>query len=327
MTTTILIFSNSLPDDQRTRLSERYRLADFSAYSDPSSLADFETALAEADGAIGTHMLWPAATIERAKRLKVLSSVSVGVDNYDVAVLSKHKVLLGHTTNVLTETTADTAMALILSLARRVVELSQWVRSGMWVAPVGHDYFGVNVHHKRLGIVGLGRIGQAIARRAAFGFNMEVIYHSRSRKPEVKAEINIHYVDFDELLTSSDFVCSVLPATTETQHMFDAKAFERMASHAIFINIARGSVVDEGALAAALDSGGIHAAGLDVFENGPVGADHPLIGRDNVVTLPHIGSATTETRHDMARLAVDNLIAGLEGEPMPACYNSADLKL
>lgn len=325
MTRTVLIFSDSLPDDQKARLSERYALADFSGYQEPTAAPGFDAALAEADGAIGVSMRWPAETIGRAARLKVLSSVSVGVDSYDVAALSERGIALGHTPDVLTETTADTAMTLLLSAARRVVALAEWVRAGQWTAPIGRDQFGVNVHHKRLGIVGMGRIGRAIARRAAFGFGMEVVYHNRSRKPEAETEIGMRYVEFDELLAESDFVCAVVPATDDTHHMFDARAFERMAPHAIFINIARGSVVDENALVAALDAGSIHAAGLDVFEGEPIGADHPLVGRSDVVALPHIGSGTFETRHDMARLAVDNLIAGLEGEAMPACYNAADL--
>lgn len=325
MTTTVLIFSDNLPADQTARLAERYELADFSAYDDPSAAPGFETALATADGAIGARMPWTAATIARAKRLKVVSSVSVGVDNYDVAALSNRGIALGHTADVLNETTADTAMALILTAARRVVELAGWVRAGHWTQPVGPAQFGVNVHHKRLGIVGLGRIGQAIARRAAFGFGMEIIYHGRSRKPALEAEFNARYASFEDLLAASDFVCAVVPATADTRHLFDAKAFKCMPVHGIFINIARGSVVDEQALATALDTGCIRAAGLDVLQDEPVGADHPLIGRDDVVALPHIGSATTETRHAMARLAVDNLIAGLDGDAMPACFNAGDL--
>ncbi|MES1936793.1 2-hydroxyacid dehydrogenase [Salinisphaera hydrothermalis] len=327
MSSTVLVFSDSLPDDQKARLAERYTLADFSAYDDPSTAPGFDDALARARGAIGVSMRWPAETIERAPHLRVLSSVSVGVDAYDVAALSQRGIALGYTPDVLTDTTADTAMTLLLATARRVVELAEWVRAGQWTAPVGRDQFGVNVHHKRLGIVGMGRIGQAIARRAAFGFGMDVVYHNRSRKPEAEDEIGLRYVEFDELLADSDFVCVVVPGTDDTHHMFDEAAFERMAPHAIFINIARGSVVDENALVAALDAGGIRAAGLDVFQGEPIGADHPLVGRNDVVALPHIGSATFETRYDMARLAVDNLIAGLEGEPMPACYNAADLEL
>lgn len=326
MPQTVLIFSDSLPDDQKDRLAERYELADFSGYDDPTAAPGFDEALTEADGAIGVYLRWPAETIDRAARLKVLSSVSVGVDNYDVATLSRRGIALGHTPDVLTDTTADTAMTLLLATARRVVELAEWVRAGQWTAPIGRDQFGVNVHHKRLGIVGMGRIGQAIARRAAFGFGMDVVYCNRSRKPEAEAEIGIRRVEFDDLLANSDFVCAVVPGTDETHHLFDDKAFERMAPHAIFINIARGTVVDENALIAALDAGGIRAAGLDVFQDEPIGADHPLVGRNDVVALPHIGSATFETRHAMARLAVDNLIAGLEGEPMPACYNAAEVE-
>lgn len=326
MTATVLIFSDNLPDDQKARLAERYELADFSDYDDPAAAPGFDDALAAADGAIGVGLAWTAQRIEQAARLKVLSSVSVGVDKYDVDALTARGIALGHTPDVLTDTTADTAFALILASARRVVELAEWVRAGQWTASVDREQYGVNVHHKRLGIVGMGRIGEAIARRAAFGFNMDVVYHNRSRKPEAEAEIGVRYVEFDELLAESDFICAVVPASSETHHLFDAAAFEKMAPQAIFINIARGSVVDEDALVAALDAGGIRAAGLDVFEGEPVGPDHPLVGRNDVVALPHIGSATAETRHAMAQLAVDNLIAALENEPMPACFNKADLQ-
>src|SRR5699024_5471347 len=147
--------------------------------------------------------------------------------------------------------------------------------------------------------------------------------HGRSRKPHLEDELGVRYADFDALLGESDFVCAVVPATAETRHMFNADAFAKMRSTAIFINIARGAVVDEAALVAALDNGSIRGAGLDVFQGEPIGADHPLIGRDDVVALPHIGSATTETRHAMAALAVDNLVAALDGKPMPSCYNAA----
>lgn len=323
MPRTVLIFSDSLPADQKARLAERYTLADFSGSDDPASAPGFDDALATAEGAIGVGMPWPAERIAHAKQLTTLSSVSVGVDAYDVATLNERRIALGHTPDVLTDTTADTALVLMLATARRVVELADWVRAGQWTGPIQPAQYGVNVHHKTLGIVGMGRIGEAIARRAAFGFSMNVIYHNRSQKPEAEQAIGVRYVGFDELLETSDFVCAVVPGSDETHHLFDTAAFDAMAPHAIFINIARGTVVDEAALVAALDAGSIRGAGLDVYQGEPVGPDHPLIGRDDVVALPHIGSATAETRHDMARLAVDNLIAGLEGEPMPACYNQA----
>src|SRR5699024_1097854 len=149
--------------------------------------------------------------------------------------------------------------------------------------------------------------------------------HGRSRKTELEAEFNARYAGFEELLATSDFVCAVVPATDATWHMFDARAFAAMPEHGIFINIARGSVVDEQALVDALDAGRIRGAGLDVLQDEPAGADHPLIGRSDVVALPHIGSATAETRHAMAQLAVTNLIAALEGDPMPVCFNASDL--
>lgn len=325
MTDTVLLFSDSLPADQKARLAARYHLLDFSGHANPAAAPGFDAALAKAHGAIGVRMRWSAEVIERATRLRALSSVSVGVDNCDVTALTQRGIPLGHTPDVLTETTADTAMALMLATARRVVELDAWVRAGHWQAPVGPAQFGVNVHHQCLGIVGMGRIGQAIARRAALGFGMNILYYNRSRKPDIEAETGARQTELAQLLASADFICAVLPATPETRHLFDADTFRQMQSHAIFINIARGAIMDETALVTALENNHIRAAGLDVFEHEPIPPDNPLLKRNDVVTLPHIGSATKQTRHDMARLAVDNLIAGLEGRPMPACYNASAL--
>lgn len=325
MAATILIFSDSLPEDQKQRLAAHYTLADFSGYTDPTQAPGFNEALEQAVAAIGAGMPWPAELIDQAPQLQVISSVTVGVDNHDVEALSRRGIALGHTPGVLTETTADLAMTLLMATARRIVELAEWVKADHWDSPVSAEHFGVNIHGKRLGLVGMGRIGQAIARRAALGFDMDVAYYNRSRKPEAENELGLTYKPFDELLATSDFICAVVPATEDTRGLFDAKAFERMPKHGIFINIARGAVVNEDDLVAALDNGDIRAAGLDVFRNEPVDANHPLIGRDDVIPLPHIGSATSETRYDMACMAVDNVLAALENQPMPACYNADEL--
>nr|BFE96459.1 hypothetical protein GCM10020185_69950 [Pseudomonas brassicacearum subsp. brassicacearum] len=215
---------------------------------------------------------------------------------------------------MLTETTADTGFALILATARRVVELANLVRAGEWQQSIGPRHFGTDVHGKTLGIIGMGRIGEALAQRGHFGFGMPVLYHSHSPKPAVEQRFGARYCSLKTLLQQADFICLTLPLTAETQGLIGAQAFAQMRPETIFINISRGKVVDEAALIDALRSGQIRGAGLDVFEREPLSADSPLLQMDNVVATPHMGSATHETREAMARCAVDNLLAALAGE-------------
>ncbi|MBP3363557.1 MAG: D-glycerate dehydrogenase, partial [Pseudomonas sp.] len=243
-----------------------------------------------------------------------VASVSVGVDNYDIDYMTERKIQLTNTPDVLTETTADTGFALVLASARRVVELANMVRNGQWVKNVGPEHFGTDVHGKTLGIIGMGRIGEALAQRGHFGFGMPVIYHSNSPKPAVEARFNAQYRSLDELLQEADFICLTLPLTAQTEGLIGAEQFALMRRESIFINISRGKVVDEAALINALQQGQIRAAGLDVFEREPLELTSPLLKLDNVVATPHIGSATFETREAMARCAVENLLAALAGE-------------
>ncbi|CDL35529.1 2-ketoaldonate reductase, broad specificity [Enterobacter hormaechei] len=226
-----------------------------------------------------------------------------------------------HTPHALTETVADTLMALVLSTARRVVEVAERVKAGEWSKSIGPDWFGVDVHGKTLGIVGMGRIGLALAQRAHFGFNMPILYNARRHHSEAEERFNALYCELDTLLREADFVCLILPLTDETRHLIGKAAFEKMKKSAIFINAGRGPVVDEKALIEALQNGEIHAAGLDVFEQEPLPVDSPLLTMPNVVALPHIGSATHETRYNMAATAVDNLIAALGGKVNKNCVN------
>ncbi len=283
---------------------------------DPASdsLARLREALPQAHGLLGASLKLDAALLDLAPQLEAVASVSVGVDNYDIADLSRRGVKLTNTPDVLTETTADTGFALVLATARRVVELATWVRAGQWTASVGPKHFGTDVHGKTLGIIGMGRIGEALAQRGHFGFNMPVIYHSHSAKPAVDQRFGARHCTLDELLREADFICLTLPLTKETTGLIGAREFELMGKDSIFINISRGKVVDEKALIHALQTGQIRAAGLDVFEREPVQTDSPLLALDNVVATPHIGSATHETREAMARCAVDNLLAALRGE-------------
>ncbi len=252
--------------------------------------------------------------------LTVVANHAVGVDNVDVAACSRRGVLVTNTPDVLTETTADLAFALLLACARRVAEADRFVRSGTpWIwGPefmLGHDLWG-----RVLGIVGLGRIGQAVARRAA-GFGMTVVYHNpKPAPPERERALGVRYRPFDDLLAEADFVSVHAPLSQATWHLFGAEQFRRMKSGAVLVNTARGPLVDEAALAAALRRGELFAAGLDVFEREPE-VEVALLDLDNVTLLPHLGSATVQTRTAMGMLAVANLVAALEGRRPPNLVN------
>ncbi|MBT9300606.1 2-hydroxyacid dehydrogenase [Pseudomonas sp. TAE6080] len=281
---------------------------------DPTGLAQLRDALPSAHGLLGASLRLDAQLLDLAPRLEAVASVSVGVDNYDIDYLTQRGILLSNTPDVLTETTADTGFALILATARRVVELANMVRAGNWNQNIGPLHFGSDVHGKTLGIIGMGRIGEALAQRGHFGFGMPVIYHSQSAKPAVEQRFGAEYRSLPDLLQQADFVCLTLPLTAQTQGLIGAKEFAQMGPETIFINISRGKVVDEAALIGALQQRTIRAAGLDVFEREPLNHDSPLMRLSNVVATPHIGSATHETREAMARCAVDNLLQALAGD-------------
>ena len=280
----------------------------------PEGIAQLRGALPKAQGLLGASLKLDAQLLDLAPNLEAIASVSVGVDNYDIDYLTERRILLSNTPDVLTETTADTGFALILATARRVVELANMVRAGQWQRNIGPAHFGTDVHGKTLGIIGMGRIGEALAQRGHFGFGMPVIYHSHSPKPAVEQRFNAQYRSLTELLQQADFICLTLPLTAETEGLIGAKEFALMRPESIFINISRGKVVDETALIEALRTGQIRAAGLDVFEREPLQTDSPLLTLNNVVATPHMGSATHETREAMARCAVDNLLMALAGE-------------
>ena len=304
-----IVVYKSLPEDVLAYLQQHAQVVEVDATQHDA----FVAALREADGAIGASVKITSAMLEGASRLKALSTISVGFDQFDVADLTRRGIVLAHTPDVLTESTADTGFALILASARRVVELADWVKAGQWRESIGPAQFGVDVQGKTLGIVGMGRIGGAVARRAALGFNMRVVYTNRSPNPQAEAAYGARRVELAELLATSDFVCLQVPLTPETKHMIGAAELKAMKQSAILINASRGATVDEPALIDALKNGTIHGAGLDVFDTEPLPADSPLLKLANVVALPHIGSATHETRHAMARNAAENLVAALDG--------------
>ncbi|BED01962.1 TPA: glyoxylate/hydroxypyruvate reductase GhrB [Escherichia coli] len=315
-----VILYKALPDDLLQRLQEHFTVHQVANLS-PQTVDQNAAIFAEAEGLLGSNENVDAALLEKMPKLRATSTISVGYDNFDVDALTARKILLMHTPTVLTETVADTLMALVLSTARRVVEVAERVKAGEWTASIGPDWYGTDVHHKTLGIVGMGRIGMALAQRAHFGFNMPILYNARRHHKEAEERFNARYCDLDTLLQESDFVCLILPLTDETHHLFGAEQFAKMKSSAIFINAGRGPVVDENALIAALQKGEIHAAGLDVFEQEPLSVDSPLLSMANVVAVPHIGSATHETRYGMAACAVDNLIDALQGKVEKNCVN------
>ena len=315
-----IILYKALPDDLLHRLEEHFTVTQVPNLR-PETVAQHADAFANAEGLLGSSEAVNTALLEKMPRLRATSTISVGYDNFDVDALNARKVLLMHTPTVLTETVADTVMALVLSTARRVVEVAERVKVGEWTKSIGPDWFGTDVHHKTLGIVGMGRIGLALAQRAHFGFSMPILYNARRHHQEAEERFNARYCDLDTLLQESDFVCLILPLTEETHHLFSTEQFAKMKSSAIFINAGRGPVVDEKALIAALQNGEIHAAGLDVFEQEPVPADSPLLSLPTVVAVPHGGSATHEIRSNMAACAVDNLIDALQGHLEKNCVN------
>ncbi|SAK92323.1 2-ketogluconate reductase [Caballeronia hypogeia] len=316
----VVVF-RKLPDDLLERIVARHDVT----VADPrraDELPRFREALGNADGLIGSSFRLGADELMRAPRLKVISSISVGVDNYDLARLKERDITLCHTPGVLTETTADTVFALIMASSRRLVELSNHVREGRWTRNIGEDLFGWDVHGKTLGVLGFGRIGQAVARRAALGFGMPVLFHDPFDVP-VPAMLAGHAQRalFGDVLARADIVALTLPLSNDTRGLMDAQAFAAMKPGAIFVNGSRGAIVREDALLAALDSGHLRAAGLDVFAVEPLAQDSPLRTHPKVTPLPHIGSATHETRRAMAELATDNLLRVLDGEAPIAAFD------
>lgn len=244
---------------------------------------------------------------ENQRNLKVVANLAVGYDNIQVEKASEYHIAICNTPDVLTETTADLTFGLLMATARRIVEAAEFVKEGRWTGWSPFLLAGADIHHKTIGIVGMGSIGEAVARRAK-GFSMNILYHNRSRKLKAEQELGARYCTFDELLSQADFVVCLTPLTNETRHLFNKDAFKKMKNSAIFINAARGAVVDEEALYDALVTKQIQAAGLDVFTKEPVDPNHLLLTLKNVVAIPHIGSASVETREAMIRLCVENIV-------------------
>ncbi|MCO8092999.1 2-hydroxyacid dehydrogenase [Acinetobacter lwoffii] len=306
----VVVFSQIDPDIQN-KLEQNYQVS----YIQPK-LGDVNQQLLQqvqdADGMIGAGRLLNRDNLASATRLKIISSVSVGYDNYELDYLNEKKIYLSNTPHVLTETTADLAFTLLMSAARKVAYLDQWTKQGQWQRTVGEAQFGMDIFGKTLGIIGLGHIGAAIARRGFYGFNMNILYHNRREKPELAQGLNAQYCQLDELLQRSDFVVVAVDLNTDSKALIAAAELTKMQPHAVLVNISRGSVIDEQALVEALKAKQIFAAGLDVYQKEPL-KESELFQLDNVVTLPHVGSATAATRKKMAELAYQNLVDALEG--------------
>ncbi|RSN75967.1 MAG: D-glycerate dehydrogenase [Thermoproteota archaeon] len=259
--------------------------------------------------------------INSAPNLRIIAQYAVGFDNIDLKAATKRGIYVTNTPEVLTETTADFAFALMLAVARRVVEADKYVRNGKWkVAWHPLMMLGEDVHGRTLGIVGLGRIGCAVARRAK-GFDMKILYYDVIRREDLERELGIKYVDLETLLRESDFVTIHTPLTPETYHLIGEKQLRMMKKTAFLINTSRGKVVDQKALYKALKEGWIAGAALDVFEQEPISMDDPLLELENVVLAPHIASATHETRSKMAEIVAENLLAFKRGEIPPTLVN------
>lgn len=311
----VVVFSHIDPKVQQ-QLAQYYRLA----VIDPKRGNINQQILDEvvdAHGMIGAGRVLNAENLSSATQLKVISSVSVGYDNYDLSYLQQRGMVLCHTPHVLTESTADLTFALLMSAARKIPQLDAWTKAGHWKKTVSAAQFGQDIFGKTLGIIGLGHIGAAIARRGLYGFNMNILYHNRTENSALAQGLNAQYCSLNALLMRSDFVVVAVDLNAQSKALIGEHELALMQPHAVLVNISRGAVLDEDALIQALKDGQIFAAGLDVYAHEPL-QDSELFKLDNVVTLPHIGSATQQTRLKMAQLAFDNLHAVLQGQS--PCY-------
>ena len=304
------ILGDNLPPQLIEMMGDNLEVVEWSKNTD-------DAALAHCVGLIAfSHPTADGPLMDRMPNLKIISNHGVGVDHIDVAAATARNIPVGNTPGCLDASTADMTMALLLSVARNVLVGDRFARGPEFTFHDPSILIGQEVTGSTLGIVGMGRIGAQVARRAK-GFEMKILYHNRNRCPELEGELGVQYVDFDELLSESDFVSLNCPLTTETTGLISTPQFQRMKRSAILLNMARGPVVDTDALVAALQCGEITAAGLDVTDPEPLPRNHPLLSLENVIVLPHLGSASNRTRQRMMEMTVENLLAGLEGDTLP----------
>ncbi|MBP2000517.1 gluconate 2-dehydrogenase [Paenibacillus shirakamiensis] len=311
-----IFIAKPIPSEVREYL-EQHATCTFWEKETPVPRQELREHVAQVEGLLTAGGKITSELLDAAPKLRVVSTMSVGYNHFDIPAFRKRGVIGTHTPGVLNDTVADLVMAMMLTAGRRISELDRYVKDGHWQRGDNESLFGLDIHHKILGIIGMGGIGKAVAKRAKFGFDMSILYHNRHRNPEVEQEFCASYCSLDELLQQSDLIVLMTPLTEETRHLIGAQQFAKMKKTAIFINASRGQTVDEQALIQALQTKQIYAAGLDVFEQEPVDRDNPLLSMPNVITLPHIGSATETTRDQMAMLAAQNLIAALQGLTPP----------
>ena len=309
---TVLV-THTLPDGWLELLQDHCRLIigppDANEFS-----SDLVAHLGEAEGIYSLLTIQISAeTLSKAPRLRVISNMAVGFDNIDVAACTRRGIPVGHTPGVLTDGTADLTMAILLAAARRLLEANRDAREGRWTTWSPTGWLGADLHGAILGIVGMGKIGQAVARRA-HGFGLRIVYCDSVRQPEVEKDLHASWLNFNDLLQKSDFVCLHVPLNPDTYQLMNADSLKKMKKNAILINTSRGPVVDTLALIQALQENWICGAALDVTDPEPLPLDHPLFELDNCLVVPHIGSATWNTRRRMAELACENLLAGLQGK-------------
>ncbi|MCQ6557642.1 2-hydroxyacid dehydrogenase [Paenibacillus mendelii] len=313
-----VLVSRQFVGDTMRQLRELYDVREWKEPG-PMPLELLQEWIADCDGYYGSGDPLSEKVIEHAPRLKVVSHVAVGTDNIDIAACTARGIAVCNTPGVLTDATADMTIALLLDYTRRMPEQIQFVRSGQWKMNTPTQLLGTDIRGKTLGIIGLGEIGEAAARRAA-AFGMKVIYHNRKPKPGLSPEL-AEYTSLNQLLQTADFVSLHAPLTAETHHLINAERLSFMKPSAVLINMARGAVVDTDALYHALAEGIIAGAAMDVTDPEPIPQDHPLLGLPNVIITPHAGSATFETRNAMALLALDNMNLVLQGLPPKHCVN------
>lgn len=295
------------------KLNEQFEVHVFDSIN-PKTDPVFKQVLKNVEGIVGLALPVDQELLDQAPNLKIVSNNSTGYNNLSIEEMTKRGVMGTNTPGVLEDTTADAIFGILLASARRIAELDHFVKSGNWKGHLTTAEYAIDVHHKTLGIIGMGKIGAAIAKRANLGFDMNILYHNRNRNLQAEEKYNANYCDLDTLLKESDFVCLMTPLTPETENLMGEREFKLMKKSAIFVNGSRGRTVNETALIQALRNKEIHGAALDVYQIEPIKLDNPLLQFPNVVTTPHIGSSTYETELKMAELAVENLLAGLTGK-------------
>lgn len=316
MTKHRILITKTIPEEVESYIAQYcdYKVVSFDDKIDKGLLFN---ELQDVEGLLTSGTKINEELLSHAPKLKVVSNISVGYNNFDLESMKARKVMGTNTPDVLNDTVADLVFALILSAARRIPELDAYVKKGEWKKSDNENLFGIDVHHSTLGIIGMGRIGETIAKRARFGFDMEVLYYNRTMKPNIEKELGVKHSSLEDLLRRSDYIVAMTPLTKDTEHIIDYKEFDLMKKSAIIINASRGKTINEEALIDALKNKKILGAGLDVYSVEPVNSDSPLLKMPNAVTIPHIGSATSKTRFDMSMLAAKNLITALSGHTPP----------